>query len=676
MNLVNEKKLSVSKVVTLTLGLLILVSFSLVSAQEYHEAPALKAKVEAGELPPVEERLPANPLVLEPLNEVGQYGGTWNRFTTDENWAQFRMNMYGWSPLRLVKDGLEVAPNWIERWESNDDKTSYTLYFRKGVKWSDGEPLTVDDFLFWWRDMARDTEVPEFVPSWAEAGGETMKATKVDDYTLRLDYVAPQPLLIRGLAAWTNGGIYGFGGVVPEHYLKQFHPKYNEEYEDFEVFEEKQEWWHNTEMPVLTAWMPVEEKPGERLVLERNPYYYAVDTKGNQLPYIDEVRIRYLTDPEIYKLKLATGESDMQIRPTNLGLRDISMLKKNEAKHDFETLLYDSGTGSGPVFCPNRNHPDPERQELYKNTKFLRALSHAIDRDRMNKMIFYGMANPTTGNIGAKDKMLPIVRTEEGDEIYEKMRNLAIEYDPGRSREMLDEIGVVDQNGDGWRETPSGKELKLRIDTVSGGGGGQAYSMADVAEMVRIFWKDIGLRTIVNPMDGSKFSVMNQNANIDIKTREGGVPDMPTMLSYPVWLVPIGHGDGRWAPLYSTWLSIQGTPQAAKIDWSKPPRERKPPLEKPPEGSPSDRLQKLYLQAKSTVTVEGRDQLVLDMLDIHLEHGPFFIGTAANYPVVGVVKNYMKNVPRREDLATGGNATHWGIPFNASYAPTYYIDKS
>jgi len=661
------------KWVSLLLGLALLFSISFVAftAQNFDEAPMLKEKVEAGELPSVAERLPDNPLVIEPLKEIGEYGGTWNRFGTSEGWHFVRMSMYGFSFVRLINDGLDVAPNLIVDWEANEDKTSWTLHLREGIKWSDGAALTVDDILFWWEDMALNDDHSEYVPEWAIADGEPMEMTKIDDYTVRFDYAAPEPLLIRRLAIWIHGGLPNYSAVAPKHYLKQFHPEYNDEYEDYEAFEQKQEWWHNMECPVLSAWMPVEEKAGKRLVLERNPYYYAVDTEGNQLPYIDRVNVRFVSDDEVLKLKLMNGESDMQIRPNRLTLRDVAMLKKNESKFNFETLMWDSGTGAGPVFVPNRNHPDPEKQELYKNTKFLRALSHAINRQRINKMVFYGTANPTTGNIGAKNKLLPYTRTERGAEIYERMRNLAIEYDPAKSKEMLDEIGVVDQDGDGWRDMPSGKELKLRIDM----GSGQGVSYVDVSEMTKGFWRDIGLKTIVNPTDPSKLGVMNQEATFDIRTRPGGVPDNPTMLTLPVWLLPTGIGSGRWAPLYATWFSIKGTREEG-TELDKAPRDRTPAREKPPEGSPSAKLQELYLKAKTALTWQERDKLILDMLEIHIENGPFFIGTVANYPAVGVVKDSMKNVPRKEDLATGGTVTPWCVPYIAIISPEqFYIDK-
>ena len=635
-----------------------------VTALAYEEAPMLKEKVEAGELPPVDERLPEDPLVIEPVDKVGKYGGTWTRFSTDEEWAHFRMSLDGDKFIRWTKDALGNAPNLLTDWESNEDRTVWTLHFRKGVKWSDGEPFTVDDVLFWWEEMALNEEHSEVVPKWAISGGKTMEMVKVDDYTLKFEYVAPYPLLVEWLCMypWISPGFIS----VPEHYMKQFHPDYSDKYQDFEIFEEKQEWWHNVERPVLNAWIPVQEQAGKRLVMERNPYYYAVDTAGNQLPYIDKINVRYVADNEVFKLKVAQGESDMQIRPGVLTLRDVATLKANENKNNFKTLMWDSGSGTGPLYYPNRNHPNPEKAELYRNPKFLKALSYAINRDRVNKMIYYGTGFNTTGTFSPKTPFFN--RSELGKETYKKWRDLAVEYDPEKSASLLDEIGIVDQDGDGWRDLPSGKELKLRIDTDSEAN----IRYTDCGEIVKENWREVGLKTIVNPIDGSQIQVMQSNGTIDIRNswEVGGVP---TIVGFPHWLVPIDNG--RWAPLYGVWYRIKGTAEeGAELD--KKPRDRTPPRAEPPAGGPVAQLQELYDEARSATTIEKMDEIVAQMIDIHIEHGPFIIGTVAGYPRIGVVKDRMKNVPDVEQLAQGGWINPWNVCYIAIINPDqFYIDE-
>ena len=165
-------------------GALLLVLMLAGSVFAYNEAPMLKEQVQSGLLPPVEERLPENPLVITPLREVGKYGGTWVRWTTSRDWGYIRMLMYGHSPIRWVDDGLVIEPNWIESWEANDTATVWTMKIRKGTRWSDGHPLTTEDFMFWWNDMVLSLEMSDAVPDIFISGGETAKIVALDDYIL------------------------------------------------------------------------------------------------------------------------------------------------------------------------------------------------------------------------------------------------------------------------------------------------------------------------------------------------------------------------------------------------------------------------------------------------------------------------------------------------------------
>ncbi|NLA57576.1 MAG: ABC transporter substrate-binding protein [Firmicutes bacterium] len=634
------------------------------SAFAYNEAPMLAEKVKAGLLPPVEERLPENPLVIEPLEAIGKYGGTWVRWSTHREWAYTQMMMYGGSPIRWADDGLRIEPNWVERWESNEDATVWTFYLRKGVKWSDGHPLTTEDIMFWWEDMCNNPEMSDPIPDLFISGGQVAVFEALDDYTLRITYAAPAPLLPERLCMWPGGCGQGERLIVPAHYLKQFHPDYSD-YEDFEVFEEKMEWWFNPECPVLTEWMPVEHEPARRLVLERNPYYYAVDTAGNQLPYIDRVEINYVEDLEVVKLKLLNGEADMQVRPY-VALSDLAMLKRNEANGGYKVYLWDSGSGTGPIYYWNWNHPEPKKQELYRKPEFRRALSHAINRERIQRMLFFNLGEITTGTFSPK--AIEFHRTEEGRELYKRWRDAYLEYNPEKAKELLDSIGVKDYDGDGWRDFPDGSSLFVRIDHDA------LINKTDqqTNEMVKADWEAIGIRTILNPVDSSALQMMDQTATFDIRD-SWELGDGPNFLVFPQWIVPIDLS--RWAPLYGSWYSVQGTPEA-ELELDLAPRDRTPPREEPVPGGPVDRLHKLYDQAKVEPDLEKREQLVFEMIKIHIEEGPFFIGTVADYPRVVIVNEKMRNVPDHDDLALGGFVNPWIMVYPAITHPaTYFFDN-
>ena len=213
------------------------------------EAPMLAEMVAAGELPPLEERIPIDPLVIDlPWIEIGQYGGTLKRTTTSTDFRDTSQYMYGHSPLHWQDGGAAVGPGLARAWESNEDASQWTFYFREGTKWSDGHPFTVDDVLFWWQDMAANPDHPMAMPAWTLVGGQPMTAEKIDDYTIRFSFAASSPLIERELAAFVNGGIsYNFG-PYPRHYLEQFHPNYSDA-ADYEEFTEKQDWWNNPDRP-------------------------------------------------------------------------------------------------------------------------------------------------------------------------------------------------------------------------------------------------------------------------------------------------------------------------------------------------------------------------------------------------------------------------------------------
>ncbi|MFW5980906.1 MAG: ABC transporter substrate-binding protein, partial [Halanaerobiaceae bacterium] len=423
--------------------------------------------------------------------------------------------------------------------------------------------------------------------------------------------------------------------------------------------------WQNEDMPVLGEWKPVEIDPGERFVLERNPYYFGVDPEGNQLPYIDRVEIEMVSDNEIFKLKASQGESDMQIRPAVLDVPDISMLKNNEKEYNFETLTWNSGTGTEPVYYPNQNHPDPAKKELYQNSKFLKALSHSINREQINKMVYYNTGEITTGTFSPQ--CIEYQETEKGQEIYKEWRDSAKEYDPEKSESFLDELGVVDQNGDGWRQLPNGDELELRIDMDAEA----ATKFIDSAELVKEYWEDIGLKTLVNTMDGSQLVQMNQEGEIDIRD-SWGVGNPHSHLMNGRWLVPFDSE--RWAPLYGNWEKVKGTDKEG-TELDKEPRDRTPPREEPAEGSPYARLQELRNEAMVTPEDDAREELVFDMIKIHIEEGPFFFGAVADYPRIGVVSDRMKNVPRQEDLPLGGYVGPWFSYENGTNPMQFYIQE-
>jgi peptide/nickel transport system substrate-binding protein len=629
------------------------------------EAPALAAKAALGELPPLAERLPKVPLTLAPLNRIGQYGGrlrfshAWQGFLTSEC-------MYGHSPLRWIEDAMEIAPGFCDSWEADAENTTWTFHLRAGLKWSDGHPCTTADVLFWWKDMVLDPNCPEQTPDFGTAGGELAEFIPLDDDTLQIKYLSPAPLTAKRLAMWVNGDI-GPRWIAPAHYLKQFHPAYNPEQPNFDAFNLKCSSSTNPEMPSLNPWLLTAFTPDVSCTWERNPYYYAVDTLGNQLPYIDGIDERRHADRQMLMLKIMEGAVDYMLFTYELTLADIAPLKQAEEEGNYEVRLYDGGSGTGQMYLWNYDCKEDKRRELYRNSKFKQALSFAIDRPTIQKVIYYQTGMITGGTMSPKAIEFNI--NEAARAHYIKFRDLYAAYDPEKARALLDEINVKDVNADGWREYPDGTALEVRVDFQA---AAARKETTDVLEIAVQNWKAVGLNIVINQMADADFTSAWQAGKLDFTTG-GEVSDGPDHLLYPSWVIP--NDAEHWAPLCGNMLVVQGTPvdgtEGEISPWDRqPPRWQKD--EPQYKGTPVEKLHQLYEKAKVEQSVIKRMEYVWEMNEIHMQEGPFFIGTVCNTPRIVIVSKKLENVPTREQLKLNGFCNPWIVPYPAITNPETY----
>ena len=471
--------------------------------------------------------------------------------------------------------------------------------------------------------MAANPDHPMAMPAWTLVGGEPMTAEKIDDYAIRFKFAASAPLLERELAAFVNGGVsYNFG-PYPRHYLEQFHPNYSDAV-DYEQFTELQDWWLNPDRPVLNAWMPVSLEPGNRLILERNPYYYAVDTGGNQLPYIDRLDVSFSENAEVLKLRIFNGDVNFHAHP-HLSLRDLAVLKENEAKGDYRVLLWDNGAGGAPRLGRQLEQPR-RRQAGDRAHNPIQACALPCDGPRSGfakSPSWVWETRPAPAQ--CPQTRLSSTARQRGKKILIAWRDSAVTHDPELAASLLDEIDVTDQDGDGFRDLPDGSPLEVRIDFPAGN-----TSFIETAELMVEDWKAIGLNAYVNSIPGSQVGVMTTNATYDIRLYGGGAPDGPDLLTYPAWLISYGSG-GRWAPLYGAWMAAEGTPkEGTELDLD--PRDRTPPREEIPLNDPMFRMWELYKQAIAEPDVAKRDELTFAIIQIHIDEGPFLLGGIADPP--------------------------------------------
>jgi peptide/nickel transport system substrate-binding protein len=571
----------------------------------YGEAPMLAEKVAAGELPPVEERLPENPRVVELAegDTIGVYGGIWNRAWRGIN--DFHcFGRINYDPvLRWPRDPVDpVQPSLAEKWEWNEDGTEMTLFFRKGLKWSDGVPFTVDDVIFWWEAIENDENITAAVHGeWATL----TELVKVDDSTLTLKFSAPNGLAETvGLAFHGNQwplGFERFGFYAPKHYLEQFHPAYNAD-ATYELFEEKA-LDYNIERPVMTAWKITEYEAGTTLMIaERNPYYYAVDTEGNQLPYIDYVYFHFVEDVAGVNLMGVAGDLDMQARAIDLA--QYPVYQENAEANNYHMLLWPQAMASAATLWFNMSYPEPQYRELFQNQDFRIAMSHAIDRDAIRDVAFLGQG------VARTETVVP-----ESPNYSPDIENVHGEYDPALAEQMLDEIGLA-KGGDGVRTFPDGSELLLVIETSATGAG-----VEDSLELIAQNWNDIGVKTEVELMTRDVFwprAGANEVMVATWTTDRGLVPMVDPIYQFP-------FDERSWmGPAFGTWYHSGGA------EGEEPPDFLKAAMD-------------LYDEYKVTTDPQRQVEIGKEIVRLSTE-GVWTLGTVGMVPNPVVVKNNFMNV--------------------------------
>ena len=256
---------------------------------DYKESPMMAAMVQSGELPPVADRLPVEPLVVRPWNQIGTYGGG----TLTGGWRDVNCTNAEHLLDVVAPDFTKPVTNVLIGYDLAADNKSVTLFLREGMKWSDGQPFTADDFMFWYEDILSNTELTPTPPSIYSPGGKLMDVIKIDDYTVKYSFSVPYPVIVDVMAS----DVWWQFPIQPKHYMKNWHPEYNKDAGDVAKDEGFETWYQafgahritgasqtDTDRPTVYPWTMVDIDTAQNQYFVRNPYYFAVDTEGQQLP--------------------------------------------------------------------------------------------------------------------------------------------------------------------------------------------------------------------------------------------------------------------------------------------------------------------------------------------------------------------------------------------------------
>lgn len=532
--------------------------------RSFKEAPMLAEQVRAGRLPPVEQRLPQDLMVIRPLRSIGRYGGTWRRgFIGPSDSENGNRIMSADKPFFWDKTGTQIAPCLCKGYEISPDGKRTTVFLRKGMRWSDGTPFTADDWVFWFEDMYNNRDLVAAPAAEMSVNGKPGRVEKVDEHTVAFVFEAPNYLFPSLLAGDTlvGGGQTrqqsdgrAYSVYAPKHYLSRFLPKYtplerlNEQAREagfstwVQLFRARSDWRLNKDLPTLCAWRMVQPITGQQWILERNPYFYAVDTDGNQLPYIDRVQLTLAENPEVVNLRAIAGDYDYQERFIDLG--KLPILLENRQRSRYKVHLDPGFNGADSALFPTLTYTeDREIGALLADARFRRALSLGIDREQLNEAFWLGLGTP--GSVVPD----PIIPESPGEEWREKWST----HDPDAANELLDAVGLSRKDGEGYRlRRDNGQRLRIEIAVAQT----LFATWPQQAEMIVQHWREIGISGDVKVMERSLAitRALNDQNQILMWTNNG----TESLYLYPRYALPVDPTAGVMGNAHALWYASNG----------------------------------------------------------------------------------------------------------------------
>jgi peptide/nickel transport system substrate-binding protein len=605
-------------------------------AADFKEADILKDKVSSGALPALKDRLPENPLVIKPVESVGKHGGDWNMALVGGGSLSMLFRYQAYEPLlRYTPDWSGVTLNVAEAFDGNADSTEYTIRLRKGMKWSDGHPYTTADVKFWYDTILTDKRVAVNGQGHWKTAGKPAKLEIVDEQTFKVIFAKPNgmfPLQV----AWANSD---HTTRCPKHYLEQFHIDYNPKADELARQRGFESWiaafqsasgfqddnaffLNSSKKPCLHAWM-FTTAPGEnteRAIAERNPFYWKVDTEGNQLPYMDRIVYQMVADPQVLLLKVMQGEIDLMDQyiatPNN---KSVLYDAREQGKYDFYTLTSTEANVMNFIF--NLNHNDETKRKLFRNKDFRAALSMALDRQSLIDAVLVGQGAPAQPSI------------KQGDPLYnEQLASQFTSYDVDKANALLDTL-IPKRDDQNFRLDEKGRRLTVIFEID------QARAVfLDLFQLVIPMFQAVGIDAQMRTMDRSLWETrVRQGRDFDATAHQFGANGGVAAMLDPRYYVPT-DSNAMYAPAWQLWYLDRNNASAEE-----PPEETKKQLE-------------LYDKLKSTSDAAGQQEIMKQILQGAADN--FYVFGISQPPDgYGIVKNGMKNITK-----TMPNSFGWPTP--------------
>jgi peptide/nickel transport system substrate-binding protein len=596
------------------------------------EPPSLAEQVKAGKLPPIEQRMPSEPRVIElggPGQSVGRHGGMLTQLMERASDIK-RMSAYGYARLVGYNVAYAIEPDILKSYDVLDGR-EFTLNLRAGHRWSDGQPFTTEDFRYYWEDMALNSELfPDGPDKEMLVDGERPTVDVLNSTTIRYRWSKPNPFFLIALAAATPMYIYR-----PAHYLKRFHKRYAQPNKlDEQIKKRNRRDWvdlhfnrdrvyrlDSTDMPTLDPWVNTTQSPADRYIFDRNPYYHRIDTDGRQLPYVDQIAVT-IAAAKLIPPKIGAGESELQAR--GLQFNNYTVLKRGEARHGYKVGLWRGARGAQIAFFPNLNASDPGWRDALRDVRLRRALSLAIDRRDVNNVIYFGLAKEGNNTVLADS---PLFRDE--------LRTRWAEFDLAAANRLLDEMGLIRRDKRNLRLLPDGRPLEIIVETA-----GDGAEHTDVLELVRDSWSKIGVALFIKPQTRETLNRRVAAGSTLMSVFFGLDNGIPTAATPPAELAPTNERQLQW-PQWGLYAASNGKSGAA-IDLVE-----------------ALQLDQLYKKWSVATGDEEKARIWGAMLDIHADQ-QFTIGVVNTVPQPVVVSRRLRNVPESAIYSWEPGA-HFGV---------------